>query len=250
MFELYGVGEIISYALCYLVIIPLGLVIGWKLYSNIKNEEHKEKGKVIQRILKTYCVVQCVAWPLFSSIFGFVFFTKRTAFSFDHSVFMTIMVSSLRALVKLNLLFVGFNSFIIAVCRYVFIMQFFDYISITKVRKFVVASTIFVPVLLGILTEAFTSYPLATPITSNPMTQLNLIIPDGAIIEPNVSLRNHTILIPESPLFVVVDKYLPNTIKYGTKLVLHVILFVMYSNIPESFFYTHIFITNERYIYS
>ena len=246
MFELYGVGEIISYALCYLVIIPLGLVIGWKLYSNIKNEEHKEKGKVIQRILKTYCVVQCVAWPLFSSIFGFVFFIKRTAFSFDHSVFMTIMVSSLRALVKLNLLFVGFNSFIIAVCRYVFIMQFFDYISIAKLRKIVVASSILVPISLGILTEAFTCYPLATPIASNPMVQLNQMIPDETIIDPNVSLRNHTFLIPESPLFLVVDKYLPNTIKYGSKLVLHVILFVMYSNIPESFFYTHIFITNER----
>ena len=246
MFELYGVGEIISYALCYLVIIPLGLVIGWKLYNNIKNEEHKEKGKVIQRILKTYCVVQCVAWPLFSSIFGFVFFTKRSAFAFHHPLLMTIMVSSLRALVKLNLLYVGFNSFIIAICRYVFIMPFFDYISITKLRKFVVASSILVPISLGILTEAFTSYPLATPITSNPMVQLNLMIPDETIIEPNESLRNHTFLIPESPLFVVVDKYLPDTFKYGSRLVLHVILFVMYSNIPECFFYTHIFITNER----
>ena len=246
MLESYSAIEVISYVLCYLTIIPLGLVIGWKLYSNIKNEEHKEKGKVIQRILKTYCVVQCLTWPLISSIWGFVFFTKRSAFAFNHSVLMTIMVSGLRALFKLNLLYVGFNSFIIAICRYVFIMPLFDYINITKLRKFVVASSILVPILLGILTEAFTSYPLATPTTSNLMAQLNLMIPDETIIDPNESPRDHTFLIPESPLFVVVDKYLPNTIKYGSKLVLHVILFLMYSNIPESFFYTHIFITNER----
>ena len=250
MLELYGVSEIVFYTLCYFFIIPLGLVIGWKLYTNIKHEEHKEKGKVIQRILKTYCVVQCVSWPLLCSIFGVLFFTMRSPFALNHSVLMTIMAYSSRTLLKLNLLYVGFNSFIVAVCRYVFIMQLFDNISITKLRKFVVASSILVPILLGILTEAFTSrpllVPLAAPITSHPMVQLDMMIPDETIIDPNVSLQNHTFLITESPLFIAVDKYLPNTIKYGSKLVLHVILFVLYSNISEGFFYTHIFITNAR----
>ena len=77
MFE-YNIAEIISYVLFCLVIVPLGIVICRKLYIDTKNEEHKEKGKVIQRIMKTYCVVQCGLWPVVSAVFGLARFTKSS----------------------------------------------------------------------------------------------------------------------------------------------------------------------------
>ena len=41
-----------------------GIIISKKLYKNVREEVHQERGKVIQRIMKTYSLVQCVGWPL------------------------------------------------------------------------------------------------------------------------------------------------------------------------------------------
>ena len=56
-------------ALC-LVISFTGILIGYKLYHNINDEDFRQKGKVIQRILKSYCIVQCISWPFILILFG------------------------------------------------------------------------------------------------------------------------------------------------------------------------------------
>ena len=56
----YSTADIFLYVLFCLVIIPLGLVIGRKLYIDKRNEEHKEKRKVIQRIIKIIALCNVV----------------------------------------------------------------------------------------------------------------------------------------------------------------------------------------------
>ena len=80
----YNTAEIISYTLFCLFIVPLGLAICRKLYIDTKNEEHKEKGKVIQRIMKTYCLIQCGVWPVISAVFGLARFAKSSVFMYNH----------------------------------------------------------------------------------------------------------------------------------------------------------------------
>ena len=45
------------------ILSTIGIIVGMRLYNNLKNEKHQEQGKVIQRILKTYAIVQCIGWP-------------------------------------------------------------------------------------------------------------------------------------------------------------------------------------------
>ena len=40
-----------------------GIFLGKKLYDNVQKEEHQEKGKIMQKILKTYVLVQCIGYP-------------------------------------------------------------------------------------------------------------------------------------------------------------------------------------------
>ena len=236
-------AEIISFTICYTIIIPLGLVICIKLYYNLKNEEHQIKGKVIQRILKNYCLIQCVAWPLLSAVFGIVFFTKISSFALDHSILMLIIVSILRFAFRLNVLYVGFNSFILAICRYVFIkiVTHDESTSIRKLRWLFIVTSILVPVILGILDDALIPYPFEAPITAAAIEH-NL-----THVESTVHLQNHTYLIPQSALSLVVEKYVSRSIKYGFKLGLLIAHSAFYSNIPEGILYTHIFISNKRY---
>ena len=243
-------AEIILFIVCYTIIIPLGLVVCKKLYYNLKNEEHKEKGKIIQRILKNYCLLQCVAWPLISVVFGIVLFTKRSIFAFNHSILMVIIVSILRFAVRLNLLYVGFNSFILAISRYVFVMQVThdEETCIKKLRRLFIVTSILAPVLFGILDEAFIAYPTITPITaaSNVMIRHNQTNVGRTFYDTDHNLQNHTYLIPQSPLFLVAEKYVSSSIKYVVKLGLVIAHTAFYSNIPEGILYTHIFITNKR----
>ena len=256
MFELYGVGEIISYALCYLVIIPLGLVIGWKLYSNIKNEEHKEKGKVIQRIMKNYCLVQCGVWPLSTVMFGIIKFTSFSTFVYNHQALMILIVSCLRSLLRLNLGYVGFNSFVIATCRYVFIMHTThdEYTSIRKIRKFFVVTSVIVPITLWVLNEALIPYPEANLLIvgspnhaySKLIAQSNLTDVEGMVNSTIDTIEQLSFLIPQSTLFLVVEKYVSTSIISGFRIASYLIQSFIYSNIPEGVLYTHLFIVNSR----
>ena len=236
-------AEIIPFTLCYTIIIPLGLVICVKLYYNLKNEEHKIKGKVIQRILKNYCLVQCVAWPLLSAVFGIVFFTRKSIFAMNHSILMLIIVAILRFSFRLNVLYVGFSSFILAICRYVFtkIVTHDEPTCIRKLRRLFIVVSVLVPVILAILDDALTAYPLEAPI------KVTAIEHNLTHVESAFNLQNHTYLIPQSALYLVVDKYVSSSIKYGFNLGLLIAHIAFYSNIPEGILYTLIFISNKRY---
>ena len=252
----YSSAEIISYILFCLVIVPLGLAICRKLYIDTKNEEHKEKGKVIQRIMKNYCLVQCGVWPLSTVMFGIIKFTSFSTFVYNHQALMIIIVSCLRSLLRLNLGYVGFNSFAIATCRYVFIMHITHdgYTSIRKVRKFFVVISVVVPITLWALNETLIPYPdahlliVGPPIyaDSKPIAQSNLTDVEGMVNSTIDTIEQLSFLIPQSPLFLVVEKHVSTTIISGFKIASYVIQAITYSNIPEGVLYTHLFIVNNR----
>ena len=88
----------VFYILICLVVIPLGIGIGIKLYNKVKDEEHNEKGKVIQKIIKTYSIVQCVAWPLILLICVLIMIANQTHFSESHQSLMNTLKSIWRFL--------------------------------------------------------------------------------------------------------------------------------------------------------
>ena len=248
----YSMSDIVLYALFCLLIVSLGLVICRKLYINTRNEEHKEKGKVIQRIMKNYCVVQCGVWPFIGVMFGIVKFTWNSAFAYHHQTLMIAIVSCLRSLLRLNLGYVGFNSFTTATCRYVFIK--YEYTSVRKIRKFFIAISFMVPIVLWVFNEAFIGYQeVGHPIVrfqihadSNLIIQSNVTEVEGALDSVIDTLEQPSFLIPQSPLFLFVEKYVTASIISGFKVALYVIQFIFYSNIPEGVIYTHLFIANSR----
>ena len=255
MFE-YSTAEIFSYILFYLVVVPLGLVICRKLYIDTKNEEHKEKGKVIQRIMKTYCLVQCGVWPVISAVFGLARFAKSSVFTYNHQNSMMIIVSCLRSLIRLVLGYVGFNSFVIASCRYVFIIHAShdEYTTVRKIRKFFIAISIIIPITLWVLTEAFIAFPEVGPAIVGYQTHANSILVTPSNLKDVDRTLNRTIdtleerylFIPQSPLFLIVKEYVSPSITSGLKIVLYVIRFIILSNITEGVLYTHIFIALNR----
>ena len=167
-----------------------------------------------------------------------------------------LIVSSLRSLIRLVLGYVGFNSFVIASCRYVFMIHAThdEYTTVRKIRKFFIAISFMVPIVLWVFNEAFIGYQeVGHPIVrfqshadSNLITQSNVTEVEGALNSVIDTLEQPSFLIPQSPLFLFVEKYVTTSIISGFKVALYVIQFIFYSNIPEGVIYTHLFIANSR----
>ena len=121
------------------IFIPFGIQIHKTLFQNIKGEEHHEKGKVIQRIMKNYSVVQCFLWPL-SLIISSPFLDMKI-FNEIPQTEKSYLVQTSRFISTFLRNFAGFHSLIIAICRYVFLVfaAHVDKIGIKTLRIFFIS---------------------------------------------------------------------------------------------------------------
>ena len=111
-----------------------------------------------------------------------------------------------------------------------------------------------VPMILWGFNEAFIAYPeMRHPIagfqiqTDSKLTdQSNVTGVEGTLNSVIDTPEQPSFLIPQSPLFLFVEKYVSTSIISGFKVSLYVIQFIFYSNIPEGVIYTHLFIANSR----
>ena len=113
---------LLTIAIIDIILSGVGVILNTKLYKNVKNETRQEKGKVIQRIMKTYAIVQTIAWPCI--VWGNVLLgINRSVYSVFHPCLALSLQIFLRFFYKLVRLFVGFNSLIVALCQYLFVQQ-------------------------------------------------------------------------------------------------------------------------------
>ena len=242
----------ILYILFCLLVIPLRITIGIKLYRNVKDEEHNEKGKVIQRIFKTYSMVQCIAWPFILMLPLLIVVANRTHFSESHPSLMNTVKSIWRFLFTLTCSYVGFNSLIIAICRYIFIVYVThnESFTIKKLRNGFLVSSIMVPIAAAILHEAtvpkhesfIKGYAPDSDITDN--TNATNLAFHGNM---NNTIDNTTTAIfGQSFVFVFVDTYFPTVIKTTMVIVNSLMKFAIFSNILEGLIYLHIYIYDRK----
>ena len=106
---------VIVFILFLVLVIPLIIFVNRNLYLNIKNEEHLEKGKVIQYLIKTYALVQCIAWPCIGILCWLI---KLIGMYSLNAPFSTI-VSTFRFLCTLLRDYLQFHSLVVAIVRYI-----------------------------------------------------------------------------------------------------------------------------------
>ena len=222
------------------------------LYYNVQQNERHEKGKVLQRIIKTYVVVQCVAWPLILGLMGVVIVAKMTKVSDENPTLnslLRVIISTYRFLYLLTLSYVGFNSLIIAICRYIFIVivKYNDTFTTKRIGTYVLTSSIIVPVLLTFLHES--TVPARGTLDGRWMEELGKIMAQDNDKFENMNtqvMRNTTTTVQQSVVFNLFEEYVPFVIKFGIDMACIVMKLAIFSNVIEMFLYVHIFILNRR----
>ena len=230
-----NVVEISLYFIAACSLMVLGVIVNKRLYQNVKNEEHLEKGKVIQRILKTFAWVQCYGWP---SIICLAFALKLNAEVLDliPTLVLHPCIKVLRAMYTMINNYVGFNSLIIAITRYFFIVHevVAERIGIKRLRSIFVAFSIGIPMITSMINESI-----------NPVEEAwsSIFVPNYNPSQERNGENNATIIIKSiSPLLHIPDRYVPSFAKFGMQIFWFIMLVSTYSNILEGVMYLRIYI--------
>ena len=134
---------------------------------------------------------------------------------------------------------------IMAISRYVCVVycNFVDNYGVRKVRKFLIGSSIGIPFLLALLTEALVPIEYIWEV---------LFLPDNdtthqrQIYDKNLTNESMTPQIPLSPIYLVANTYFPSEISYILQLVQAASMLLIHSNILEGIIYLHIYIEYKR----
>ena len=220
---LHSLSVVISVNLIIIILLTVGVIVGIRLYKNIKNEKHQEQGRVIQRIMTTYTITQCVAWPLIMICFALLRINKLLI-KFLTPTLERYAICTLRSVFALFRNYIGFNSLIIAVCRYCFIVfnETTSAIGIYKARKALVCGSFAIPFLVVVLNSA--TVPMAPGWIALWTTEDTF----------------------QSPFYEFVNSLLPSYVTNGIALFGMSLRAIILSNIGEGFIYLHIYIYGRR----
>ena len=237
--------EVTAYFVFSTSMIILGISVNNRLYKNVKNEEHLEKGKIIQRIMKTHSLVQCIAWPCLIVMAFILKINKHLRLNFIPRSNAGYIIGIIRFLSTINGCYGGFNSLIMAISRYVCVVycNFVDNYGVRKVRKFLVGSSIAIPFLLALLTEALVPIEHIWEVLFLPCDD---ITHERQISGKTLMNESMTPQIPLSPIYLVANTYFPSEISYILRLVQAASMMLIHSNILEGIIYLHIYIQYKR----
>ena len=197
----------------------------------------------IQRIIKTFALVQSVTWP--TLMIWHMFLYVNASIQIIPPAWMSHVVFATRLISTLNSDYVGFNSLIIAVCRYTFIVfkSHAETVGVKRLRTLFIASTIGVPTVRTLL------YISTNPVDSRFLSEF--VYGDDEIAE-NFSVNfTHTErypkgIISDSILYVLVNENLPSILISAIKFSNFTMLILIYSNIIEGLIYWHTFLYSRR----
>ena len=236
------IADILTYAFSIFILVPLIITVNKKLYKNLTQEKRQEKGKVIQRILKTYALIQCAGWPCI--LVTFVTLRISTpVLVVHHSDLVRCLVGGYRFIVALIRDYVQFNSLIVAICRYTFIVcnTALAGVKIEKIRRFYIICSIIIPIITTVMYE--------TTIAIEPFFISMFYGNSEAENYSSSTLRsNSTNLEIEygSPIFAICRDNIPTEVKNMMLYFQNILVVMIYSNIPEAFNHIHIFVFYQR----
>ena len=224
-----------------------GMTVCKKLYDKVRNEDHQERGKVIQRIMKTYAMAQLVSWPLVM-IAAWFLHVNKSIFRFVQPFVIRYLIIILRFFYSTFRGYIGFNSLIIAICRYTFVLydRHVYNIGFKRVAYLYLISSAGIPILFSFLSEA--THPLENLWICMFMPHDNRTAEEHRDQTRGILCDQNTIQdVVESPIYYLFKDHLPSSVTYGIWICVKIFVVISNFNIIEGIMYAHIFLDMNRY---
>ena len=235
----------------FFIVMPLGVALCKRLYEKIKSEEHKEKGKVVQTLIKNYCLIQMIVCPGGFLLSWPIEINNDSLHIIDSSETI-IAIHMVRALCNFYRVYLSFHSLIVAITRYTFLMYDVqtEIYGVKKLRNLFISFSVGVPLILTFIMicvqpievrwlQLFAVYNNSVSITSEVqydgfrLGRANIGFTTAE--EYNIGIHN------------LINNLLPSPLVFGLQHFIDVTFFLISMNIVELFLYAHLFWHFHRY---
>ena len=235
----------------FFMVMPLGVAVCKRLYQKIKSEEHKEKGKVVQTLIKNYCLVQMIGCPVLLFLSWPIEINNGTLHIINSSETI-IAIHIVRALYHFYRHYLSFHSLIVATTRYTFLMYDIqtEIFGVQKLRNLFISFSFGVPLILTVI--CICVHPLEVR-----WLQLFAVYNDSLSIPTDthydgyrLGRENIGVITAEEyniGLYNLISKLLPSPLVYGLQIFHGVTIVLIMMNIVELFLYAHLFLHFHRY---
>ena len=213
-----------------IVICLPGVIINLKLLRNIKHEQKKETGKILQNILRHVSIAQIAGWP---SMFFFLWLIHLDEILF-HAInpcFYRYIGLALRFLYFVFRFYIGFNSVVVAVCR-TCLLVYENHITNFGLNRFKIIlyyGSILIPVLIVLLAEA------TIPIQNYD----KYLATESAWCEEDFQDIKYSDERNQSPIYNFTQKYVNHNLIIVVEMFCYFFGFLSISNIIEGILYLH-----------
>ena len=241
------IAPIVIFAIFLILWSTAGFVIGKNFYNKVKKEEHQERGKVIQRIMKTYALVQCICWPSFGCL-GYLLYLNKSVMTIFHPVLVGPAIILSRFTYTTFRVYIGFNSLIIALCRYCFVVLERQVlrIGIKRLRKTFLISSVFMPIFIAILNEASIPIEIVWSCLFVPRSNQTILMSDEGELDGILCTKSNVEQLSESPIYTLIHGHLPQYVDNGMEMCAKVLIWLIFLNVLEGFMYIHTFMYMRR----
>ena len=237
-------ATMLASAFCFIVM-PLGIFVCKRLYDKIKNEEHKEKGKVVQTIIKNYCLIQVIGWPALFLLSATIQINNDALHIVDASKTLN-AIHMLRALYHFYRVYLSFHSLIVAITRYTFVMYNIqtEIYGINRLKNLFLSCSVGIP-----LFHTFISI-CVQPFEVRWLTLLAVYNDSVSVPSEAHDLFFHRVAIAEKyniGLYNLISTFFPSQLVFALQILDSTIFILISMNIIELFLYTHLFVHFYRY---
>ena len=230
------VPDFIIAFILYFIVLPSGIITNLKLYRNVRREEHRENGKVVQSIIKHYSIVNCIIWPLLCIVIGITYILDKV-FEMTPDWTIRYLIHGLRFSYGLAHDYIGFNSLVIAITRYTFLFyeKKVEEIGIKRLRKIFMTTSFIVPICNSILFEL-----------THPTEKAWIHYMPKEMSESNDKLMNVTydpiarermIHSYNSPVYSFINRISSESVTQALIIINYILVVIIYSNMIEGFLY-------------
>ena len=141
------------YRIVFSIVMIYGIIINKKLYTTIKKQITGERGKVFQKIMKSYALIQAFGWPLiwlWMLVIGIL-----PGHLFPACVWVNCVHIGIFAYMFLRT-YVGFNSLVQAAGRYLFVVHDSHVLKwgVDKVGKVLIGCSFIIPFVMAVLANS------------------------------------------------------------------------------------------------
>ena len=230
---------LLPYRITFALVIAVGMAINYKLYCNVMKESPGERGKVFQQMMKNYTRIQVFGWT-------FIWIWMTTILSimslnYDSMISPCMVVNAFHLgmfsyfIVRF---YVGFNSLILAVGRYVFVVHDDRVLiwGVKKVSRVLIVSSILIPFLMALLANSVVTLQYTgwlAPVHDYEKNCANLT--NGVLSHDMAKTQASDYY--RSPFYDFVHLYFPSWMSDGLYLLFLVSVTALFSNITEGLIY-------------